>query len=53
MTPRLHSAQQIAYITVRVVIPGSADLYETIENCYYSFDHPDIMETEIIGVSDS
>jgi hypothetical protein len=53
MTPRFHSAQQVAYITVRIVIPGSADLHETIENCSYSFDHSDIIETEIIGVADS
>jgi hypothetical protein len=53
MTPRFHTAQQIAYITLRVVIPGSADVCETIENCSYSFDHPDIMQAEIVGVTDS
>jgi hypothetical protein len=48
-----HTAQQIAYVTVRIVVPGSADPYETIENCAYSFDHPDIVQTEIVGVADS
>jgi hypothetical protein len=53
MTPFCHSAQQVAYVTVRLVVSGSADLSETIENLDYSFSHSDVVDSEIVGYSDS
>lgn len=54
MTPLFsHTAQQVAYVTVRLVLSGSADLYEAIEECSYSFDHPAIVDSEILGISES
>lgn len=54
MTPLFsHTAQQVAHVTVRLVLSGSADLYEAIEECSYSFDHPAIVDSEILGFSES
>lgn len=44
-----HSAQNTVYVTVKLVIAGSADPAEVIENLDYSFDHDAIVSAEIVA----
>jgi hypothetical protein len=39
-------------IVVVLEIKDGADCQEILEQCDYSFDHPDIIETEIEGETD-
>jgi len=40
------------HVTVKVCINDSADPWDTIESCDYSFSHDDIVDTEIVNVCD-
>jgi hypothetical protein len=39
-------------IVVVLEIRDDADCQEILEECDYSFDHPDIVDTEIVGEAD-
>ena len=43
-----HSAQTTVYVTVKLVLAGSADPTDIVENLDYSFNHEAIVSTEII-----
>jgi len=38
----------IIYITTRLVVADGSDPQQIAADCDYSFEHPDIIETEII-----
>ena len=44
-----HSAQNTVYVTVKLVIVGSADPIEVVENLDFSFEHDAIVSAEIIA----
>lgn len=47
-----YSGQQIVYATIKIVLTGSCNAGEILENVDYSFDDPAITETEILGWED-
>lgn len=40
------------YVTVALEVLRDADVQEVIAECDYSFEHADIVETEIMGESE-
>ena len=42
----------IVYVIVKVETPSGPDVDEIISACKYSFQHPLILRTEIVGVTD-
>lgn len=42
----------IAYVVVKVTMPDDAEPLTVIENCEYSFTHPQILDTEIEHVTE-
>lgn len=47
-----HTAQTIVHLIVELVISGSANPCEVVENLDYSFDHEAIASSEIIGIKE-
>lgn len=47
-----HSVQQIVYLTVKLVLIGSSNAQEVIENLDYSFNDDAIVSSEISGYYD-
>jgi hypothetical protein len=41
--------QQIVYVTVKLVLIGSCNPDEVLENVDYSFDDPSVIQSEILG----
>ena len=40
---------KIMYATVKLVVKDDADTECIAGDCYYEFDHPDLVETEWVG----
>lgn len=40
------------YLTIKLVVEDDADVDELVSELDYSFDHDDIIATEIVDVSD-
>lgn len=40
------------HVTVKLCINDNADAHETVECCDYSFNHEDILDSEIVNVCD-
>jgi hypothetical protein len=43
---------KVIYLTVKVIVEDGADAQEVSTECAYSFEHPAILETEIVGVKE-
>lgn len=43
---------KIIHLTVRLEIQDDADAYDVVEGLDYKFEHPSILDTEIVNVCD-
>ena len=39
-------------VTVQLRVADDADAHDVVSECSYSFEHPQILETEIVEVTD-
>lgn len=46
-------ATKIIHLTVRLEIQDDADAYDVAESLDYKFEHPSILNTEIVNVCDA
>jgi len=44
---------KIVYVVVALEVLQDADVHDVISECDYSFEHDDIVDTEIQGVADN
>jgi len=44
---------KIVYVVVALEVLRDADVHDVISECDYSFEHDDIVDTEIQGVADN
>ena len=44
--------QQTVLVTVKLVLIGSADVDDVVENMNYSFEHEALVRSEIIGTEE-
>ena len=45
--------KKIIYATVKIIVADDADIDDIVANAEYTFRHPQIHETEWIGVNDN
>lgn len=41
-----------AYVIIKIVVDDDADVDEIVSDMYYSLEHEEIADTEVMGVSD-
>lgn len=44
---------RLIYVTVAVKVEPNADVHEVTSDMDYNFDHPDVIDTEIVSVHDN